>query len=133
MRLILFFLEYFGPDVGRGKKEDPIGEDREVTKEEEKKKEKKEKGVLAMESLPLGFRFQPTDEELISHYLRLKIDGRDSAVHVIPEVDICKWEPWDLPGTPPTHYSVDGSALILYIRTRARFMFLFYGCVPSFF
>lgn len=54
-------------------------------------------GFGSMKSLPLGFRFRPTDEELINHYLSLKINGHHDEVQVIPEVDVCKWEPWDLP------------------------------------
>ncbi|EXC13635.1 NAC domain-containing protein 74 [Morus notabilis] len=45
-----------------------------------------------------GFRFHPTDAELITDYLRPKLLGRDSDVDkVIAEVDFCKFEPWDLP------------------------------------
>ncbi|KAG0474918.1 hypothetical protein HPP92_014604 [Vanilla planifolia] len=54
--------------------------------------------VLPLQSLPLGFRFRPTDEELVNHYLKRKINGRiKSDVVVIPVVDVCKCEPWDLP------------------------------------
>ncbi|KAL6840889.1 hypothetical protein ACP4OV_029415 [Aristida adscensionis] len=54
--------------------------------------------VMELKKLPLGFRFHPTDEELIRHYLKGKITGHiNSEVEVIPEIDVCKCEPWDLP------------------------------------
>ncbi|XP_064996003.1 NAC domain-containing protein 96-like isoform X1 [Musa acuminata AAA Group] len=58
--------------------------------------------VLSAKSLPLGFRFRPTDVELVNHYLKGKISGRiKSEVEVIPEIDVCKYEPCDLPGDLP--------------------------------
>ncbi|KAI3456643.1 hypothetical protein Pfo_013306 [Paulownia fortunei] len=48
-------------------------------------------------TLPPGFRFHPTDEELVAYYLDRKINGGIIELEVIPEVDLYKCEPWDLP------------------------------------
>jgi len=48
-------------------------------------------------SLPPGFRFHPTDEELIVYYLKRRVCGRSLKLDAIAEVDIYKCEPWDLP------------------------------------
>ncbi|KAH9774163.1 hypothetical protein WN944_020574 [Citrus x changshan-huyou] len=52
-------------------------------------------GVLR---LPPGFRFHPTDEELVVQYLKRKIFACPLPASIIPEVDVCKSDPWDLPG-----------------------------------
>ncbi|XAR60171.1 hypothetical protein NMG60_11033429 [Bertholletia excelsa] len=52
--------------------------------------------IVASSTFP-GFRFSPTDEELVSYYLKKKLEGADKCVEVISEVEICKYEPWDLP------------------------------------
>ncbi|XP_006658973.2 NAC domain-containing protein 2-like [Oryza brachyantha] len=48
-------------------------------------------------SLPPGFRFHPTDEELILHYLRSRAAAEQCPVPIIADVDIYKFDPWDLP------------------------------------
>ncbi|XP_072958714.1 NAC transcription factor 29-like [Typha angustifolia] len=48
-------------------------------------------------SLPPGFRFHPTDEELVLHYLRNRTASKPCPVSIIAEVDIYKFDPWDLP------------------------------------
>lgn len=47
--------------------------------------------------LPPGFRFHPTDEELITHYLSPKVLDANFSTVAIGEVDLNKCEPWDLP------------------------------------
>ncbi|CAN0880131.1 Protein NTM1-like 9 [Linum grandiflorum] len=53
--------------------------------------------MISMQSLPLGFRFGFTDEKLANQYLRSKNNISDSEVEFIFEIDVCKWEPWNLP------------------------------------
>jgi hypothetical protein len=47
--------------------------------------------------VPPGFRFHPTDEELVAYYLKRKVSGRSMEADVIAVVDLYKCEPWDLP------------------------------------
>ncbi|KAK4279603.1 hypothetical protein QN277_011355 [Acacia crassicarpa] len=47
-------------------------------------------------SLAPGFRFHPTDEELVIYYLKRKVRGKTFRFDAISEVDIYRSEPWDL-------------------------------------
>jgi hypothetical protein len=57
--------------------------------------------------LPIGFRFRPTDEELLLHYLRRKALACPLPAGVIPDADLARLDPSDLllpaaaPRTPP--------------------------------
>ncbi|KAF0907574.1 hypothetical protein E2562_018381 [Oryza meyeriana var. granulata] len=47
--------------------------------------------------LPPGFRFHPTDEEVVTYYLTRKAQDRRFSCVVIADVNLNNCEPWDLP------------------------------------
>lgn len=47
--------------------------------------------------LPPGFRFHPTDDELVMHYLCRKCASQPISVPIIAEIDLYKFDPWQLP------------------------------------
>ena len=62
--------------------------------------------------LPPGFRFHPTDEELIVHYLKRKASSSPLPVSIIAEVDLYKFDPWELPSNIHT---ISHSFIYLFI------------------
>ena len=54
--------------------------------------------------LPPGFRFHPTDEEIITCYLTEKVLNRAFSATAIGEADFNKCEPWDLPSKYFHHF-----------------------------
>ncbi|KAH0456760.1 hypothetical protein IEQ34_014667 [Dendrobium chrysotoxum] len=55
-------------------------------------------GLREVEStLPPGFRFYPSDEELICHYLHKKVANESASQGTLVEVDLHRLEPWELP------------------------------------
>ncbi|KAF7840105.1 NAC domain-containing protein 82-like isoform X1 [Senna tora] len=52
---------------------------------------------MATTKLIPGFRFHPTDVELLKYFLKRKVMGKKFFFDVIAEVDIYKYAPWDLP------------------------------------
>ncbi|GLU06769.1 hypothetical protein SLE2022_237680 [Rubroshorea leprosula] len=46
--------------------------------------------------VPPGFRFHPTEEELVGYYLKRKINSLKIDLDVIIDVDLYKMEPWDI-------------------------------------
>ncbi|KAK8711413.1 hypothetical protein V6N13_146695 [Hibiscus sabdariffa] len=67
-----------------------------------------------------GYRFHPTDFELLHFYLQNKNLGRDSLVQAIAEVDdICGLEPWQLPG----HSNIHSGDQVWYFFHRPSFKY----------
>ncbi|KAL2491007.1 xylem NAC domain 1 [Abeliophyllum distichum] len=49
-------------------------------------------------NLPPGFRFNPTDEELVVHFLHRKASLLPCHPDVIPDLDLYPYDPWELDG-----------------------------------
>ncbi|VAI38847.1 unnamed protein product [Triticum turgidum subsp. durum] len=58
---------------------------------------RRERDAEAELNLPPGFRFHPTDDELVEHYLCRKAAGQRLPVPIIAEVDLYRFDPWALP------------------------------------
>ncbi|CAN0840824.1 NAC domain-containing protein 12 [Linum grandiflorum] len=52
--------------------------------------------INGQSKVPPGFRFHPTEEELLHYYLRKKVASDKIDLDVIREVDLNKLEPWDI-------------------------------------
>ncbi|GAV75100.1 NAM domain-containing protein [Cephalotus follicularis] len=52
--------------------------------------------INGQSQVPPGFRFHPTEEELLHYYLRKKVAYEKVDLDVIREVDLNKLEPWDI-------------------------------------
>lgn len=83
--------------------------------------------------LPPGFRFQPTDEEIVFEYLTRKISSWPMpSASVIPHIydNICKYDPWNLPGTYVFLYILLRiSYILLYFLNYFPYVFLIRLCV----
>lgn len=67
--------------------------------EEQKECPKPGEGTVGSLNLPIGFRFRPTDEELLVHYLSRKIFSMPLPALIIPEIlDVFDSFASDLPG-----------------------------------
>ncbi|XP_031278391.1 NAC domain-containing protein 96-like [Pistacia vera] len=49
------------------------------------------------QEVAVGVRFRPTDEELITYYLYMKMSGLEFPLPIVREVDIRNYNPWELP------------------------------------
>ncbi|KAK8638500.1 hypothetical protein V6N13_136920 [Hibiscus sabdariffa] len=57
------------------------------------------RSMMELEScVPPGFRFHPTEEELVGYYLQRKINALKIDLDVIIEIDLYNMEPWDIQG-----------------------------------
>ncbi|GFP81306.1 NAC domain-containing protein 7 [Phtheirospermum japonicum] len=52
--------------------------------------------IVESSCVPPGFRFHPTEEELVGYYLKRKINSLKIDLDVIIDIDLYRIEPWDI-------------------------------------
>jgi hypothetical protein len=69
-----------------------------------------------------GFRFHPTEEELIEFYLRRKVEGKRFNVELITFLDLYRYDPWELPGEDSANNWLNFLVLALSIALPPQFL-----------
>ncbi|XP_078434488.1 NAC domain-containing protein 35-like [Wolffia australiana] len=55
------------------------------------------KDALEHNAVMPGFRFHPTEEELVDFYLRRKVEGKRFSFDIISFLELYRYDPWELP------------------------------------
>lgn len=70
-------------------------------------------------SMP-GFRFQPTEEELVGFYLRGMVLGNRLEVDLINVLNLYRYDPWELPGDDQSCTATFGLVNLQGLDTKER-------------
>ncbi|KAG2328025.1 hypothetical protein Bca52824_010753 [Brassica carinata] len=74
-----------------------------------------------VEELSVGFRFYPTEVELISFYLRIQLDGGHATIHsLIPILDVFNVEPTQLPNLAGERCRGDKEQWLFFVPRQER-------------
>ena len=76
--------------------------------------------VNGQSQVPPGFRFHPTEEELLHYYLRKKVASEKIDLDVIRDVDLNKLEPWDIQGKFSHHHFLSNELFVRVLLQRDR-------------
>ena len=79
-----------------------------------------QKGTKDGEVMFPGFRFHPTDEELVEFYLQRKVEKKPISIEIIKQIDIYKHDPWDLPSKYISSNSPFLFFLLLFVFNKLR-------------
>ncbi|KAF8048855.1 hypothetical protein N665_2369s0001 [Sinapis alba] len=71
--------------------------------------------------IPVGFRFYPTEVELISFYLRFQLHGGNATIHsLIPILDVFSVEPTQLPNLAGERCRGDAEQWLFFVPRQER-------------